>query len=104
VDPTQQYKRELPTDAGSCVHNRIRKPGPFHSFFGTMSNDSEELTPDAGLSTNKPVKGVGSSEYKSVSSFFGGKSSTVQLRKGKEAKKLGRSRDPKFVVQLCKVK
>jgi hypothetical protein len=69
-----------------------------------MSNDSEELTPDAGLSTNKPVKGVGSSEYKSVSSFFGGKSSTVQLRKGKEAKKLGRSRDPKFVVQLCKVK
>jgi hypothetical protein len=34
-------------------------------------------------------------DYKSVSSFFGGKSSTVQLCKGKEVKKLGRPKDPK---------
>jgi hypothetical protein len=60
-----------------------------------MSSGNEEPTPDAGPSTNKPVQAIGSTQYRSVSSFFGGSSSTVQLCKGKEVKKRGRPKDPK---------
>jgi hypothetical protein len=60
-----------------------------------MSSDNEEPTPEAGPSTNKPVQAIGSTQYESVSWFFRGSSSTVQLCKGKEVKKRGRPKDPK---------
>jgi hypothetical protein len=63
-----------------------------------MSSDNEETTPEAGPSTNKPVQAIGSTQYKSVSSFFDGSCSTVQLCKGKEVKKRGRAKDPKSVA------
>jgi hypothetical protein len=60
VVPTQQYKREFSRDAGSCVHNMIRKPGDH--VYQEIMHTVEKVSEFAHLGDILFVIGAGSVE------------------------------------------